>query len=457
MDDAGCKVFISFKNSDLSGNPTEDSKIADDLYKRFVKLHIPTFYSNITLLELGEAAYKTSIENNLDSASVLILVGTRAEFIQPNTAKWVFYEYNSFHSEMLAEAKKDAIIVPYLSPDIQRQDIPLSIRNSQKFGVGVDSPDKVVDFVVAHLRKTGKISADEDMPLFRPHEMSSYNPYAHHEHDRLKIQADNTRDADMPALRYAVQQLGKQNFSALDLGCAYGYVTRDRFSEFPQATVIGVDKSLNCVQFASEQGDKNISYYQVDVEDDSFAADMADIMRRHNIQKFDIIMATLVLHHLKDPVKTLRKLRKYLSDDGYIIVRGSDDGSVIAYGDEGNLVQKIIDKHLSAAASGFSDRRNGRKIYYQLYTSGYKHIKTFNYVKDIADKTFDERHDIFDERFAYRVNYFQNALAKDPDNMQLRNDVEWMTCALDMLEDLFGNESFWYQEVDFVCVAKKTT
>ena len=50
----------------------------------------------------------------------------------------------------------------------------------------------------------------------------------------------------------------------------------------------------------------------------------------------------------------------------------------------------------------------------------------------------------------------QNLLAKDPDSLTLVNEVRWMEYALKKLEDLFGDESFWYQEVDFVYVAQKT-
>ena len=62
---------------------------------------------------------------------------------------------------------------------------------------------------------------------------------------------------------------------------------------------------------------------------------------------------------------------------------------------------------------------------------------------------------IFDERFSYRKNYLNNRLKEDPNNMALLNDVQWMDYALKRLEELFGDDSFWYQEVDFVYVGQK--
>lgn len=127
---------------------------------------------------------------------------------------------------------------------------------------------------------------------------------------------------------------------------------------------------------------------------------------------------------------------------------------MVAYNDNG-LVQKIIEHHL--AIPGVSDRLNGRKIYYQLSTSGFKDIKMMNYVKEISTKDFDERMDIFNERFSYRNNYIASLLKKDPSNMEYRNQLDWMEYALSQLEEIFGNDSFWYQEVDFVGIARKKT
>ena len=167
--------------------------------------------------------------------------------------------------------------------------------------------------------------------------------------------------------------------------------------------------------------------------------------------------AALVLEEYESAIRRgapiLAEVTGYgFSSNGGGISQPSDDGSVIAYNDQG-LVQKIIDKHLSTP--GISDRLNGRKLYYQLYTSGFKDIHMMNYVKDLSGKDFDERHDIFEERFSYRKNYIKNLLKKDPTSISLKNDLEWMEYALNKLEELFGNESFWYQEVDFVAVGRK--
>lgn len=441
-------VFISFKNSDQNGASTTDAVLAKQLYAKLVEQNISTFFSNVTLMEFGEAAYKDAIEKALDEAVILVLISNQAEYLN---SRWIKYEWSSFHEEILSGDKENGIIIPYLHSSIHRKDRPLAIRNLETFCTDSDPVDKVVEFVKAHLNKLAPPAPQIKLGADKTH--STYNPANHREHSRLKIQAQNTRDADMPAINYVFEQFGGKKVNVLDVGCAYGYVTVDRFRDYENATVYGIDREQKCVDFATEHSPADkFKFAKMDLESRDFVSEMEDYMFSCGIEKFDLIIATLVIHHLTDPVKTLRNLRKFLADDGFIIIRGSDDGSVIAYNDN-DLVKKIIDHHL--ATPGISDRLNGRKIYYQLYTSGYKQIKMMNYVKEISTKDFDERMDVFNERFLYRKNYVANLLKNDPTNMEYRNELEWMEYALSQLEDLFGNDSFWYQETDFVAVARK--
>lgn len=444
-------AFISFKNNDATGQRTADSRIAEALYARFKDAGINAFFSNVTLFEFGETAYKNAIEHAIIDARVMVVIGTSLEYL---TSTWVKYEWSSFHEEILSGDKPGGTIVPYLSQNIARADRPMALRNFESFAIETTPVDQVVAFVLSALgRKTEAKTAVKRDPSERD---STYDPSAHRELRRLRTQAENTRPADMPAIEYALSQIPEKTVYVLDAGCAYGYVTFDRFGGMADREIhlLGIDRSAACIEKAKANNrEPYFSFDTADMEAPDFEERMEALMQDAGIPAFDIIFSSLVIHHLKDPVSALRRLRKFLRRGGFIILRGSDDGSVLAYGDDG-LVQKIIDKHLSTP--GISDRHNGRKLYRQLYSSGYKQIRAFPYVKDLTGKSFDERMDIFDERFAYRINYVQNLLAKDPDSLTLVNEVRWMEYALKKLEELFGDESFWYQEVDFVYVAQKT-
>lgn len=447
-------VFISFKNLDADGNRTEDSFIAERLYELFKEQGLNVFYSNKVLNELGAASYKKEIEEALENSSVLVSVATKKEFLE---SQWVAYERESFHNDILSGRKVKACIVPFLK-GITGLDVPRSLRNYQTFQIGISSNGEVVDFVKKFLKSEDKKESfnyhKEEISLITGKHLSSYKAENKSELKRLRIQAINTREPDQNAIKYVLDHMPqKEQLSILDMGCAYGFVTKDRFAKIPNAKVIGVDRGEMLIEYAKENSMFNgASYYVLDLEDEEVIDNLYEIMQKENIEKFDIIFASLVIHHLKNPNKLLRNIRKVLADDGYIIIRGSDDGSIVTYNDDG-LIQKVVDLHLSC--DGISDRLNGRKIYSQLVSSGYKNVKMINWVKEVSGMDLDERNEIFIERFSYRKNYIKTQCEKDPYNAANRKKLEEMEYLLSELENKFSEESFWYSEIDFVGVAQK--
>ena len=162
----------------------------------------------------------------------------------------------------------------------------------------------------------------------------------------------------------------------------------------------------------------------------------------------------MVLHHLQDPVAVLRKLRKFLSRDGHIIARGSDDGSKLSSGDEG-LVQKIIE--LSKTGEGIADRENGRKIYSWLDQAGYRDIKIESSMRDTSNLDADGKELLYNESFSYRIDLLNNLTFCGKD----RNKENAITTILDMqayllkLQELFLSHSFWYCEYDYIGIGHK--
>lgn len=448
-------VFLSFKNLDENGVKTEDAFIADRLYNALKEEGLEVFYSNVVLNELGAAAYKTAIEEALEQTKVLVSIATCKEYLE---SKWVSYERESFHNDILSGRNKNGCIVPYLK-NIIGLDVPRSLRNYQTFQIDSSPISEVVSFIkkfLIPLRGLGtnnNFQAEERSLLTGKH-VSSYRAELKTELKRLKIQSDNTREADNIAIKYVLDRLGeKEQINILDMGCAYGFVTKDRFSKIPNAKVIGVDRSEKLIESAKEKSSfDNCSYHVLDLESEDMMDNLEEIMEQNDIEKFDIIFASLVIHHLKNPNKLLRNIRRMLDKNGYIIIRGSDDGSMVTYADDG-LIQKIIDLHLSC--DGISDRLNGRKIYSQLVSSGYKNVKMINWIKETSGMDIDERYEIFVERFSYRRNYLYSQCEKDPFNLSLKKKLDEMDYLLSELENKFAEDSFWYSEIDFIGVAQK--
>lgn len=447
-------VFISFKNTDEFGNKTKDVEIAEELYKTLANNDIRVFFSKIILIEHGAAAYKNAIETALDEAKVLVVISTSKEYLD---SEWVSYERESFHNDILSGRKTDACIVPYLK-NIYGSDVPRSLRNYQTFQIDDSSVSEVASFIKKFLdTKKAQVLQEEnnqDVSLSTGKHTSSYSASTKAELKRLKIQAKNTHEADMNAINYVLNNLKKkEQLRILDMGCAYGYVTKDRFAEVNHEIVLGIDRDMELINYAKENSSFEHAYYErFDLESVDFEEEMEALMAKYKIEEFDIIFASLVIHHLKNPNKLLRRIRKYLSKDGYIIIRGSDDGSIMTYNDDG-LIEKILNIHLNA--DGISDRANGRKIYSQLVSSGYKNVIMKNYIKDLSGLDLDERYEIFLERFSYRKKYLQNLYEKDPYNMTNKKNYDDICFYLNELENKFDDEAFWYCEIDFIGIAQK--
>lgn len=452
------EIFISFKNSDFSGNKTRDSSIARALYEDLASRGIVSFYSNSTLLTLGQSVYKKSIDEALDNAKILIIVSSDLGFLN---SEWVKYEWESFHQDMLSGMKKNCQIIPYFA-SFSREQTPRSLRDFQTFNIDKHSVGEVGDFVENALKqineekKVAGVSSEDKFDIKSKVSTSKirqslYTSDSDKEYERLKVQSKNTHACDMAVINKIVKELDRPLW-ILDLGCAYNYVGNLRFGKLENVKVLGIDISEKCLEYANKTSDPDkFVFRQLNLEDPFMEDALGDIMEELGIEKFDIMFGALLLLHLKKPVTVLKKLRKFIKNDGYIIVRGSDDGSVLALNDNG-IVEKIIDKCNTTV--GFSDRQNGRKLYNQLQAAGYRDVKVETFIKDLSGKDIDERDEIYFERFSYRINNFRKIMNADPTNELKRNDYLFMKYALEELEEMFTNHDFWYCEHDFIAYGR---
>lgn len=98
-------VFISFKATDDLGRPTEDSLLAQELYYYLTKnLGLKVFFSNITLRDKAGQEYEPIIYAALSSATVMLLVGTKPEYIN---ATWVKNEWSRYAKMVVAARQKN--------------------------------------------------------------------------------------------------------------------------------------------------------------------------------------------------------------------------------------------------------------------------------------------------------------------------------------------------------------
>lgn len=101
-------IFICYKESDEYENQTVDSKLAQELYEKLSLLGYNVFFSRVTLKNVAGTEYEPYIFAALNSAKVMIVVGTERKYLE---SPWVKNEWSRFQSMM---RKKDSgkILIP---------------------------------------------------------------------------------------------------------------------------------------------------------------------------------------------------------------------------------------------------------------------------------------------------------------------------------------------------------
>ncbi len=118
-------VFICYKESDASGRRTPDSVLANDLYHQLTQEGFKVFFARITLEDKLGSAYEPYIFAALNSAKVMVVLGTRPEYF---TAVWVKNEWSRFLAQIKGGARK-SLIPAY--KDMDPYDLPEEFSHLQ--------------------------------------------------------------------------------------------------------------------------------------------------------------------------------------------------------------------------------------------------------------------------------------------------------------------------------------
>lgn len=124
-----CEIFISYKCSDDHGNKTPDYAIAKELYDLLTDLGYKVFFSSDTLEKLGSSRYKMDIDSALDTAKIMVVVLSKAEYA---SSHWVQYEWDSFYNDYLSGVRSEANLFT-LTSSVAVHDLPRTLRNVQNF------------------------------------------------------------------------------------------------------------------------------------------------------------------------------------------------------------------------------------------------------------------------------------------------------------------------------------
>lgn len=118
-------VFICYKETDENGRRTPDSVLANDLYYQLTQEGFKVFFARITLEDKLGTAYEPYIFAALNSAKVMVVVGTKPQYFN---AVWVRNEWSRYLALIKNGAKK--ILIPAYK-DMDPYDLPEEFSHLQ--------------------------------------------------------------------------------------------------------------------------------------------------------------------------------------------------------------------------------------------------------------------------------------------------------------------------------------
>ena len=146
-------VFICYKETDNNGRRTPDSVLANDLYHQLTQEGYKVFFSRITLEDKLGTAYEPYIFAALNSAKVMVVLGTRPEYFN---AVWVKNEWSRYLT-LIKQGQKKILVPAY--KDMDPYDLPEEFSHLQAQDMGK------LGFMQDLIRGIKKIVQIEEAPV----------------------------------------------------------------------------------------------------------------------------------------------------------------------------------------------------------------------------------------------------------------------------------------------------
>lgn len=151
-------IFICYKETDSNGMRTMDSVIAQDIYQLLTKQGYRVFFSRITLEDKLGVQYEPYIFSALNSAKVMLVVGTQTAHFQ---AVWVRNEWSRYLQILSANRGEKRLFAVY--KNMTAYDLPAELQPLQSLDYGQLGADQDL------LRGIEKIiPAPTSVPVNRP-------------------------------------------------------------------------------------------------------------------------------------------------------------------------------------------------------------------------------------------------------------------------------------------------
>lgn len=166
-------VFICYKETDNNGRRTPDSVLANDLYHQLMQEGFKVFFARITLEDKLGSAYEPYIFAALNSAKVMVVLGTKPEYFN---AVWVKNEWSRYLA-LIKQGEKKMLIPAYKDMDpygLPEEFSHLQAQDMSKLGFMQDlirGIKKIIDVQVTNptaMKETVAVNSDANVaPLLK--------------------------------------------------------------------------------------------------------------------------------------------------------------------------------------------------------------------------------------------------------------------------------------------------
>jgi hypothetical protein len=256
---------------------------------------------------------------------------------------------------------------------------------------------------------------------------STYSPSDENEDQRLALQAKLNTGLDQEMFEFALNKLPSRPVG-IDIGCAHGAVTKDRFRNFGDfSKIYGLDQDADVIGSVFPEL-PNWKKIVVSAESEDFSKVIRQIVKENNNQPALVFMAYFLMH-LDDPVQVLKRLKEELPAGSQIVIRTTDDSFSVADFDG---FEQILNPSVPVARGG--DRHHGRKVYEQLKKAGYQQIKIFtenNLAQDVPEA---ERQNFYDICYSWRLESLKEKVDSGQATEEQIQEYDYLKLKLDQLK-----------------------
>lgn len=439
-------VFISYRRN---GGDAWAHLIMAELEKKGISVFLDT--EELTSGKFNEALY-----NSISNAKNFLVV------LSKNALDRCFNKDDWVTKEIQCAINKGLNIIPVMVPEFIWPDkLPDEINDIRNYNGVIISSDYLKASIEKVIRNMKNVKCsdleDNDSRQNEGIQIRSSNTYfgmEQSEIDRLNIQQNLVREFDREVFQRAVRTYAE--LTVLDVGSNVGTMIMDRIGYADNVRkIIGLEWNEEAVKKANETYEKTgkVIFYQSDVESEEFDKQLTMILKENEIEKFNVVVMSMLILHLKTPHKLLSVIKKHLDKDGMLIIRDIDDGYNIAYPDEDGSYKRIFEICSKNETSGY--RFSGRQIFTQLTRAGFRNVKLEKIGLTTVGLDTDEREALYKTYFQFVKEDLAIMVDRYPDNQRYKEDYEWFYDKDDELLDKFMGPDFYFSLGFMLFTAKR--